>query len=246
MKKYLIRLDDACPTMDREKWDEMEALLDKHSIKPMVGVIPNNEDPEQKISPTDEKFWTKVEEWRKKGWAIAMHGYNHCYSSEGGLKGLNPMWERSEFSGLPLEVQREKVKKGINIMREHGFNPHYFFAPSHTYDENTLIALKEETDIRIISDTIAFKPYKQGDFIVIPQIGGHCVKMWIPGIYTFCFHPNVMGEDSFNALEVFLKPNSDSFLSFDELDLNGCKGKSVYDKLVSKLYFTYRKFRKLS
>lgn len=245
MKKlYLIRLDDACPTMNHQKWDEMESLLDKYSIKPMVGVIPHNEDDEQKIDDADPLFWQKVKGWEQKGWSIALHGYNHCYTSDGGLKGLNPMWSRSEFSGLPLKLQKQKIQSGISILREHGINPKFFFAPSHTYDENTLVAIKEETDIRIISDTIALKPYKLGEFTIIPQIGGRCVKMRLPGIYTFCFHPNVMGKDSFKALNAFLKSNIDSFSRFDDLDLDACKEKSMFDKLVSYLYFTYRKLKK--
>ena len=40
MSKYIMRLDDAAEKMDIEKWSRMEKLLDKHSIKPLVGVIP--------------------------------------------------------------------------------------------------------------------------------------------------------------------------------------------------------------
>ena len=60
MKRYLIRLDDACPTMDHAKWQRMEDILDKYGIKPMVGVIPNNEDSQLKIKNEDEGFWGKV------------------------------------------------------------------------------------------------------------------------------------------------------------------------------------------
>lgn len=245
MVRYLIRLDDACPTMNCEKWSRMESLLDSYSIRPMVGVIPNNEDQEQLIDDESQEFWDTVISWEKKGWTIAMHGYNHCYSSDGGLNGLNPMWQRSEFAGLPLSVQREKIIKGVTILRGKGINPKYFFAPSHTYDNNTLIALREESDIRIISDTIALKPYKYKDFTIIPQIGGHCIKMNFPGIYTFCFHPNVMSNESFKALESFLSKYKNHFISFKDLDLENCKDKSIIDKLLSFSYFAYRRIRKI-
>ena len=29
MNKYLIRLDDACPTMDAQKWSRIEAILNQ-------------------------------------------------------------------------------------------------------------------------------------------------------------------------------------------------------------------------
>lgn len=203
--QYIIRLDDACPTMDHSQWQRMEEILDKYSIKPMVGVIPHNEDLAQQIDPADGDFWTKVKEWEKKGWTIALHGYNHCYDCNGGMKGLNPMWKRSEFAGLPLEEQRVKIRKGVATMREHGINPKYFFAPSHTFDDNTLTALRDESDIRIISDTIATRPYKYRDFVFIPQFSGQCREMKMNGLFTFCFHPNTMNDAAFDRMDKFLK-----------------------------------------
>ena len=65
--QYLIRLDDAGPTMNRRLWSRMEVLLDKYGVKPMVGVIPHNEDSQQKIDTPDEMFWAKVKAWRGTG-----------------------------------------------------------------------------------------------------------------------------------------------------------------------------------
>lgn len=243
--KYLIRLDDACPTMNCQLWGKMEDLLDKYGVKPMVGVIPHNEDPQQMIETPDEMFWSNVKAWQKKGWAIALHGYNHCYTSNRGLKGLNPMWERSEFSGLSLEEQKNKIRKGVELMRGNGINPQFFFAPSHTLDENTLNALREESDIRIISDTIGRYPYKYEDFWFIPQIVGHCVKMPIAGIYTFCFHPNIMDNVAFDRLEDFLRVYSNSFVGFNQIDLTHYGRKGMFDKLLSYFFFSYRKLRGL-
>ncbi len=242
-KHYLIRLDDACPTMDRAKWGRTEEILDHHGIRPMVGVIPHNEDPKQEIDPVDTEFWNKVHQWENKGWAIALHGYNHCYSSDGGLRGLNPMWRRSEFAGLPLEEQRAKIRKGVAIMRENGINPQYFFAPSHTFDENTLNALLEESDIRIISDTIATKPYRYKDFIIIPQFGGQCREMKLSGVFTFCLHPSTMKDEAIEKTDIFLKTHKGMFTSFEDLNLSNITTKSVFDRLLSWGYFTIRKMR---
>ena len=244
MKKYLIRLDDACPTMDAAKWQRMEDMLDRYGVRPMVGVIPANSDPKQKIDPEDTTFWTKVKSWMNKGWAIALHGHDHCYISEGGLKGLNPLWARSEFAGVSLEKQKEKIRAGVKIFRSHGIVPQYFFAPSHTYDNNTLRALKEESNIRIISDTIATKPYKEGDFIFLPQLGGHCTEMKIPGISTFCLHPSAMSDENLEAAERFIKAHKEQFISFSDLDLSNLKGMSIIDRLLSWAYFTRRKLIK--
>ena len=155
------------------------------------------------------------------------------------------MWSRSEFAGLSLDEQRNKIGKGVAIMREHGINPKYFFAPSHTFDENTLNALREESDIRIISDTIATKPYKIGDFIVIPQLGGHCVEMKLPGIWTFCLHPNMMSDDNFVVTEMFIQAHKNQFVSFDELNLKDLKGKDMFSRLMNWAYFKQRYIRGL-
>ena len=241
--KYLIRLDDACPTMDKAKWQRMFDVLDRYGVRPMVGIIPHNEDPMQEIDSPDLEFWEKAKSWQQKGYAIALHGYNHCYISNKGLEGMNPLWARSEFAGVPLEIQRQKIRDGFKILSEQGVSPNYFFAPSHTFDKNTLKALKECTDIRIISDTIATKPYQKDDFIFLPQLGGHCTEMKISGVWTFCLHPSAMTDDNFNATESFLKDYKNEFIGFDELDLSNLKSKYWLGRLLSWAYFTQRKFR---
>lgn len=241
--KYLIRLDDACPTMDAKKWQKMEDILDRYGVRPMVGVIPDNEDPQTSPDHVDDMFWDKVHKWESKGWATALHGYNHVCITEGGMNGLNPMWARSEFAGLPLDQQRGKIRNGVAILKANGINPKYFFAPSHTYDKNTLEALRLESDIRIISDTIATKPYMMGDFTIIPQLGGHCAEMKIPGIWTFCLHPTAMNDVQFQAVEEFLKLHKNEFIAFSDLDLENLRERSIKDKLLSWAYFTSRKLR---
>lgn len=243
INQYLIRLDDACPTMSREKWERIEELLDKYGIKPMVGVVPHNEDNHLKCDPEDIMFWDKVQKWESKGWTIALHGYNHCYVSN--ASGINPFWNRSEFAGVSLKQQKEKIKKGVETFKKHGIKPRYFFAPSHTYDENTIEALRSESEIRIISDSIGRKPYQEDDFFFIPQIVGHCTEFPVSGIWTFCLHPNVMKDANFEATEHFVKLHKDEFIRFDEIDLSVAKGKSIIDKMLSWLFFSYRKVRGL-
>lgn len=242
MKQYLLRLDDACPTMHKERWAYVESLLDKYGIKPMVGIIPHNKDPKQILSNPDPKFWDKAKEWENKGWAIALHGYDHCYISH--EAGINPLWNRSEFAGVPLDKQKEKISKGIAIFCNHGIEPTYFFAPSHTFDLNTLEALKECSSIRMISDTIANKPYKYNGFIFIPQMGGHCSDMKMNGIWTFCLHPSVMSESQFTDLEQFLKDNHKRFISFMDIDYSKAGTKNLISRLLSSVYFGRRKLKK--
>lgn len=243
INKYLIRLDDACPTMDHAKWRRILEMLDSYGIRPMIGVIPHNEDPMQKIDAPDPLFWEMVKDWQNKKYAIALHGYNHCYISEKGLDGLNPLWKRSEFSGVDYEQQCQKIFDGFTILKNHGIEPKFFFAPSHTFDKNTLKALLVCTPIRIISDTIATKPYIMDNFVFIPQLGGHCCNMKIGGTWTFCLHPSTMKDENFEATESFIKAHRNEFISFEEIDISHLKQKDLFSKFFSWLYFTKRKIR---
>lgn len=236
--RYLIRLDDACPTMSGMKWTKMEILLDKYGIKPMVGIVPDNHDAKLNIEPADASFWDKSLEWQNKGWVIALHGYDHVYHQSKG--GLNPLWNRSEFVGLPFEEQKDKLSRGMKILKEHNLHVKYFFAPSHTFDKTTVDALLS-LGITRISDTIALNPYKMGAMIYIPQIGGKCRKMSLSGVYTFCFHPNIMSDKDFDDLEAFLSRYQQQFTEFAKLDFDQVGNLGLISRFLRFMYFLRRR-----
>lgn len=238
MSQYILRLDDASDYMDLEKWSRIEKLLDKYGIKPIFGIIPKNAD-ETLVSIYDRnpKFWDLMHSWIDKGWIPAMHGYEHRYVTKDG--GINPVNRRSEFAGLPYEEQAEKVRKGYQILADQEITPKIFFAPSHTFDENTLKAIKTETPIRIISDTIAWDVYKKGDFWFVPQQSGSVRKLPFKTV-TFCYHPNTMNDETVKKLVSFLAKNGTAFI--DPSSLSMCnRNISLIDVLLSKLYFTMHK-----
>ncbi len=241
MKKvnFLVRLDDACSTMDHEKWNRLESIFDKYGIKPMVGIIPDNKDPELTLGTEDSNFFDKAINWQIKGWAIALHGFEHKYVTKSG--GMNPVLCRSEFSGLPLKDQEYKIEKGFSILKNKNLNVNYFFAPSHSFDENTLLALYNKTDIRIISDTIGMIPYRLKDFSFIPLQFGKFRNIIVPGFWTFCLHPNMMNDIDILNAEIFIKKHHEKFISFDDIDPNSLKVKSNFDKLLSFVYFLRRR-----
>lgn len=237
MNKYIIRLDDACEKRDIEKWNRMELLLDKYEISPLVGIIPKCEDPSMDVFLEDKAFWPLVNEWIKKGWDIAMHGYNHVYSTSCG--GINPVNNRSEFAGNDFETQCEKIRLGVEIFRAHNIEPAIFFAPSHTFDLNTINALKKESNISIISDTIAWDVYKKYDMIFVPQQSGKARIMPF-AVTTFCYHPNTMTNAQFEELETFILNNRENFVSFHDLPLDTNRKKNLIDELLNWLYFARR------
>lgn len=228
--------------MDIEKWRQMEELLDRHQIKPLVSVIPACMDHmfTQKYIK-NETFWELAENWQKKGWDIALHGYNHVYTNFN-AKGLNPVNNFSEFVGLPYAEQAKKIRAGIEIFKKQGIHTDYFVAPGHSFDENTLLALKNESDIRIISDTVASDVYYDGYFWFIPQQCG-AFRHLPCRLITGCYHPNSMTEKSFEALDAFLRNNRDEFTSASELCLPTNK-KTLYDRIISKAYFQSKRIHR--
>ncbi len=229
---YLMRLDDAAEYMNIRKWKHMEALLDRYKIKPVFGIIPHNEDPELMKYQKAEDFWKIITGWIEKGWTPALHGYSHKFESYEG--GLNPVNLKSEFAGVPLERQREKIRLGIRILNEQGIRPDIFFAPAHTFDANTLRALETESDIRIISDTIASDIYKKDGFYFLPQQSGRVRRLPFRCV-TYCYHPNVMSAFDFKELEVFLSRNANKFTCFRKSVLKNRKP-GTYDKFLQKAY----------
>ena len=238
MSQYILRLDDASDYMDVEKWQRMEDILARYGIKPLVGVIPDYRD--SSLTETykqDPEFWDKTARWKEKGWELALHGCYHKYTTEEG--GINPVNKRSEFAGVPLDKQKEMIRHGVDILKSHNIEPKVFFAPSHTFDENTLIALKEESNIRIISDTIANDVYLENGFYFIPQQSGRVRKLPF-NVCTFCYHPNMMKNDDFEELEIFLKGRYSNFVSVQDTKLKERKI-SKLDRVLHAIYFAKRR-----
>jgi predicted deacetylase len=238
MGKYIVRLDDACPTMDISKWSHIETILDKYDINPIVAVVPNNKDENLEVDKHDELFWEKVKRWQDKGWHIALHGYDHVYITDDA--GLVPFNNRSEFAGLKYEEQADKIKKGIAIFKAHSIDVNIWVAPSHSFDKNTLLAIGNETDINIISDGISLSEYSDTQFMWIPQQVWYFREMKF-GTWTGCFHPNEMEESEFDRLEKFVKNNKNDFVEINKL--NNKRKKSIVDYIFNKLYWFARRFK---
>ena len=233
---YLLRLDDASEHWKRDNWDRIHMLLSTYGIKPIVAIIPNNQDPSMLRIPEDPEFLPTIQEWINEGWIPALHGCNHLFYPSSG--GLNPVNRKSEFADRPLNEQMNKIDSGYRLLINKGIHPLLFVAPGHTFDENTVLALQYKTPIRIISDTIANDIYYQNGFYYIPQQSGQVRKIFAK-LVTFCYHPDRMTERQFDELESFLKQNSNQFVSFSELELKK-RRKTLYDRLLSFVYFFRR------
>lgn len=237
---YILRLDDASEYMDAEKWKRMELLLDQYGIQPIYGIIPCNEDPDLLACGKVEGFWDWMRAWAEKGWTPALHGCTHVFETNDA--GINPVNDRSEFAGVSLERQRQKIRDGYTVLKEQGIVPKIFFAPAHTFDANTLKALELETDIRIISDTVADDVYYEEPFYYIPQQSGHVRKLPFKTV-TFCYHPNIMTDAHFEALEAFLKQHRENFVSVQRMELKQ-RRYGPKDWMLRTMYFLKQRLRK--
>lgn len=235
MRKRYIRLDDSCPKRDIRKWDKIEKMLDYYNVKPLVGIIPDCQDSDFEQYQEDKEYWSKkINEYKEKGWILAMHGYQHIFHTKNG--GINPVNPRSEFAGVPIEEQRKMIKNAVSILKRHGIEATVFFAPAHTFDKNTLEALIYESNIRIISDTPATDSYESENFTFIPQQSGKV--RWLPfKTITFCYHPNKMRDKDFIELEKYLKKGyiNNFEITYSNRRLN------LIDRILMKLYYLRHK-----
>ena len=234
--KIIIRLDDACPYMNKEKWERVEKILDKYNVKPIVGIIPQCEDEEFKKNPFIDDFWDNYAlKWQEKKWIIAQHGFNHNLSAE----------VRTEFEYVSYEKQFKNLEKGYKILNKYGIKPICFFAPNHTFDNNTIKALNRFESIKFISDGYSIYPYKYKNMLFFPSVFDTPHKILPFGIWTFVYHPNNMLEFDFNYLEEFLKKNKSKF----DIDLDNLiekyknRKRNFFDFILEKMIFIFRKVR---
>jgi predicted deacetylase len=184
--RFLVRFDDMCPTIDWEIWQKLEAIMIEEDVRPIIAVIPDNQDPTLHEAEADQHFWDRVRRWQARGWTIGLHGYQHRYvSKEAGIIGLNGF---SEFAGLPLSEQHEKLRRGLEIFKREGVRADVWVAPAHSFDASTIDALMS-LGVKTISDGMSLYPHRDSNGVFwVPQ------QLWrfrtAPfGVWTVCIHP---------------------------------------------------------
>lgn len=224
--RYLIRFDDLCPTMDRARWARNELLMRRFGAKPIIAVVPDNRDPELVRSEADPEFWGHMRELQADGWTVGLHGFQHLCQARG--RGLVPLHGRSEFAGLPEQEQREKLDRGLEILREHGLEPTVWVAPRHGFDATTLRILRE-LGIGIVSDGLRVFPHRKKGVFWLPQ------QLWEPeqrrrGVWTILIHSNTQTGAQFDRLERFLAAHAQQVTAVDAMRIEfGDRAASVED-----------------
>ena len=229
--KILIRFDDICPTMDWEEWGKAEQLLEKKGVVALLGVVPDCQDPDLMIDNPREDFWNYIKELQKKGFTIAMHGYRHVF-----LKG------HSEFAGLPYSEQLDSIRKGKQILNSHGIETDIFFAPAHTFDNNTLRALNE-CGFHYVSDGLSSSPYKRYGITMLPcRFGGVPTLKNKKGYITAIVHAHewkrVDKVGEWVNFQSMLLNYSRYIVPFAEFS-KWPKGIAFFQTIIARVFFVY-------
>ncbi len=239
----LIRMDDICENMNWKLMDKCELLFDKYKIKPLLGVIPINKDPELLTYPKTEIFWDKVKDWKRKGWEISMHGCNHLYTQKSDKNDIFNYGGDSEFYGLEYLKQLNKIERGLLEFKKREIDIRSFFAPNHIYDENTLKALKEK-NIKIIIDGYGLFPFYKNDLLFIPQL--FYKEIFLPfGIQSTQIHINYWDDIEFERFEKFINKYHKKIVNLDYLIslTNPNSIQSITNYIVEKTLKTARLFK---
>lgn len=210
-RKIIIRMDDICPKMKKAPFQRIKKILEKYDATAIIGVVPDCKDPELNFEEEDPHFWDMIKMLQKQKWTIAMHGCYHKYVTS--CNGLISANGRSEFAGLSYAEQYKKLKYGKEKLQEHGIVTDVFMAPSHSYDSNTLKALKK-LGFKYVTDGLTFFPYEHAGLLFIP-----CVDAKIKnrsGLRTVCYHPNHMTEQRFKETEELLRNHREDVISFTD------------------------------
>jgi hypothetical protein len=196
-----------------QRWERLRVLLEEFNVRPILAIVPANADRDLDASPPDPGFWRSMRSMQDAGAATALHGLTHVCSMHG--RSLIPLHNTCEFAGATLDMQRERIVRGLAILRNHGLSPKLFVAPRHGFDRNTLLALREQ-GIGFISDGFARMPFIRFGVTWIPM------QLWSPaprsqGLWTICIHPNTTDDARFEDLRSFLIRYACQFTSFDRI-----------------------------
>lgn len=214
--KIAVRLDDITPDMDWGRFWRFKALLDRYQVKPLIGVVPDNQDENLMLEKEnrEEEFWTVIKQLKEEGWVVAMHGCYHRYSSSRG--GLFPLNNFSEFAGLSYEKQKEMLTYGREILSKNGITTDMFMAPAHSYDTNTLRALRD-TGFRAMTDGFGNHPYCFQGLIFYPisfRLNRTLHKR--TGYSTMVVHTNTVSEQNVKRYEKYFQIPGNEWIPFGE------------------------------
>ena len=212
--KIAVRMDDITPDMNWDNFSFFRDLFDKAGITPLLGIVPKNSDKNLQIEPEREDFYEIMKGLKQEGYVLAMHGYQHLYTTKKG--GCFPLNHFSEFAGVPYEQQKRMLADGKRILSENGIETDIFMAPAHSYDNNTLKALKE-VGFTKLTDGFGTTPYLWKEMVFYPisfRLAGSLKKQ--KGYTTLVIHANTINDSDRQRYTTLFAQNRETFISYEE------------------------------
>lgn len=213
-RKIAVRMDDITPDMNWDNFRFFQELFEKAGITPLLGIVPDNQDEELCCEKPREDFYEVMRGLKEKGCCFALHGCHHLYTTK--KSGLFPLNTSSEFAGVPYEKQKEMLAFGKKKLEEQGIAADIFMAPSHSYDSNTLRALKE-LGITKITDGFGKEPYTYGGMTFYP------ISFWLGcslkqrnGVTTLLIHANTVTEADKERYRKIFEEYGKNMISYSE------------------------------
>ncbi len=125
---YLVRVDDYPPwDYKNEAFERFADIFEENEINILVGVIPNQSKNRHRIDNNDFKPFNENDAKTLRKFSFlepALHGFTHQTIRK------KPY---SEFSGLSIEQTTEKIKKGIEILKQFNIAPLAIISPFDTF-----------------------------------------------------------------------------------------------------------------
>jgi len=108
------------------------------------------------------------------------------------------------------------IRKGNAQLMEWGIETDIFMAPAHTFDKNTLKALKNN-GFKALTDGFGKMPYFRSGLVFYPIATkrSDCFSDK-KGYTTLVLHSNMMNDRDFEILETQLKDNCEKLISYSE------------------------------
>lgn len=220
--KIAVRMDDITPDMNWENFSFFQDLFEQTGITPLLGIVPENRDAKLSPEAPRDDFYLRMKELEKQGYCFAMHGCYHVYTTKCG--GRFPLNSYSEFAGLSYDKQKELLAYGKEKLKEHGIETDIFMAPAHSYDDNTLKALKE-LGFSKITDGFGKVPYMEKGIIFYP-ISFLLSRSFRQkkGVTTMVIHANTVTEADKKRYEQIFRDYGKNMISYAEyLKINPVK-----------------------
>lgn len=214
-------MDDITPDMDWAKFLRFKSLCDRYQVKPLIGVVPSNMDENLHIdAPQDapvQDFWGYVRQLGEDGWCIAQHGVTHIYTTK--KMGCFPLNRLSEFAGTGFAGQYASLQKGQGILKANGIETDMFMAPAHSFDRDTIKALRQLGFCRM-TDGFGQFPYVRWGMTFYPisyRQDSVLENIEKTGYSTFVVHTNTMNDKDFKRYEQLFADYRNSLVSYSEL-----------------------------